>query len=124
MNGQTWYPAAALSAILLSCAGATDDSQGKPATGGGTGIDGGAPSATGSQPSNYYGVRLTGGTSGVSTSTTAGTGGIDVAHSTTGGMATGGFSGVYLYGPRFDKPDSSAISTGGSRARSKPALNR
>ncbi len=129
MKGQTWYPAAALSAILLSCGGSTDEGQGNPAAGGATGIDGGGPSATGARPAAYYGVLVTsGGTSGVSTSGTAGTGGIDVPPSTTGGMGTGGFQGlggmITMYGPRFDKLDSISISTGGGRSRTKPILGQ
>ncbi len=129
MKGQSWYPAAALSAILMSCGGSTDEGQSNPAKGGGSGIDGGGPSATGAQPAAFYGVLVaSGGTNSVSTSGTAGTGGIDVAHSTTGGIGAGGFQAtggaVYLYGPRFERPDSSAISTGGSHALSKPILSR
>ncbi len=105
MKGQSWYPAAALSAIILGCGGSTDGGHGGLASGGGTGIDGGTPSATGAQPNVFYGMRPSGGTSAVIDTGHAGTGGIDVAHSTMGGMGTGGFPGlggmITMYGPRF-----------------------
>lgn len=105
MKGQNWYPAAAFSALLLSCGGSTDDGKGNPAaTGGGTGIDSGVPTSTGGQPNYYYGPALIVGGS--------------PAKASGGGtaQATGGFQGVNIYGPRFDKLPSSSISTGGYRA--------
>ncbi len=126
MNSDKWYPAAALSAILLGCGPSTDAGSGTPGTtGGGTSIDGGTPIAIGGQATAYYGVLLAGGTSaglgGASSIGGAGTGGIDVPHSMAGGIGTGGFhglgGGVTLYGPRFDKPAVTSISSGGARAR-------
>lgn len=122
MKGLNWYPAATLSAFLLSCGGTTaDDNGGKPgSTGGNSVIDSGVPAATGGMPMAFYGMRMfTGGTPSFGGAIDAGlaggaTGGID---SYTGGQSvTAPATGIYLYGPRFDKLESASMSSGGNHA--------
>ena len=125
MKAPNWYPAATLSALLLSCGGTTaDDNGGAPgSTGGNSAIDSGVPAATGGMLVAFYGMRVfTGGTPSFGGAIDAGTGGAAAGgiDSFTGGtstieLATGG-QGVYLYGPRFDKLESASMSSGGNRA--------
>ena len=129
MKTQNWYPAAALSALLLGCGGSTDDGKGGVgSTGGSTSIDGGTPTNTGGQPATFYGMLVTGGTkagvgggASIDGGAPAFTGGQPAVYygimQATGGLRGTGGMGVTLYGPRFDKPSSSSVSTGGNRAR-------
>jgi len=107
MNGQKWYPAAALSAFLLGCGGSSDTQGGGTPAGTG-GIDGGVPAAVGGQMVAYYGVLInTGGTAGVGT-----------VNSTVGGTGVGGMmTAIPMYGPRFAEFAPRTVSTGGSQNR-------
>ncbi len=114
MSCQPWYPAAALSAVILSCGAITDVSPASPSgTGGKPSIDAGAPGETGGQPVYHYGVQTTvGGKGGASAGGNAGT----YVVPQTGGAP---IYGIPIYGPKFDRPQSSSVSTGGGPASAR-----
>lgn len=119
MSESKWYPAAALSALIIGCGSSTDTGN---ATGGRANVDSGVPSSSGGMMVAYYGVLMTSGGAGLTTGGRgnlggASTGGIDTHTSTVGGMSTGGFSPIPVYGPRFAGNASSSISTGGNATR-------
>jgi len=118
MAKNNWYPAT-IAALILGCGGATDDGN-ATSTGGSSSIDAGAPTKTGGYPGYFYGVQIyTGGKTAQDTATGGATtfdiaNGGATADGTSGApiMAFGG--GVALYGPRFDRPKHSLVSSGGS----------
>ena len=62
MTYKKWYPAAAVSAVVLGCGGSSDNgNRTQGSTGGTTSINTGVPMNTGGMVSTYYGIRLTGG---------------------------------------------------------------
>jgi hypothetical protein len=120
MAKNNWYPAT-IAALILGCGGATDDSN-ATSTGGSSSIDTGAPTNTGGHPVYFYGVRIFTGGTAAQDNATGGATTFDMADGGKSAVGTGGapmiaFGGaVALYGPRFDRPKHSLISSGGSNS--------
>ena len=89
MTHGIWYPAAAVSAVVLGCGGSAENGN-RASTGGTTSIDTGVPMHTGGMPQVYYGFY----TGGAYTYTTGGA----YTYTTGGSSAYSGGGGAYSVG--------------------------